>query len=377
MTVLIPPYDNPSEGGRTFAAGGVRIDSLAVNKEVPEESWRQAIEQPRLAWRAVERALELQPDVVHVFKPKAVSGLAQAIAWYRRRVAGGPALVLDTDDWEGNGGWNDYERYPWWQKLACDWQEQWGLTHADAITAASRTLQAQAWSRRVLPVRVRYLPNGLDPADYPGWQDADPTEARAMLGLGSRPVVLLYTRFFEFEPRRVLDVLRAARRGVPDMVLLVVGAGKFGQERQLAEMAQADGQEEAVRLAGWQEPARLPGLLKAADVALFPADDNLANRAKCSVKVLEMMWLGVPVVADRVGQYAEYVQDGVSGMLTEPGDPGTMAEAVGRVLEDRGLRARLVEAGRRRVVDDFDWTRLAVEAERAYEVALRGRGRWS
>ncbi len=268
-------------------------------------------------------------------------------------------------------GWNDYEQYPWWQKLACDWQERWGLTHADAITAASRTLQAQGWSRSVLPERVRYLPNGLDPAEYPGWQDADPSEVRAGLGLGSRPVALLYTRFFEFEPRRALDVLRATRVVVPDLVLLVVGAGKFGQERKLAEMAEAEGLAGAVRLMGWQEPERLPGLLRAADVALFPADDNLANRAKCSVKVLELMWLGVPVVADRVGQYAEYVQDGVSGFLSEPDDPGTMSAAVARVLASQELRSTLVAAARRRVTEEFNWPRLVLEAERAYELALR------
>ncbi|HEX2513840.1 MAG TPA: glycosyltransferase, partial [Chloroflexota bacterium] len=188
VTVLVPPYDNPAEGGQAFRLGDARVEALAVEPGLPEESPRQAIAQPRLALRLVRRAAALQPHAVHVFKPKAVSGLAQMLLWYGRRFHSfpgrslallhpfpsrslrsldwgggpearpgrgprvapvvplrsalrsatgprpGPALVLDTDDWEGFGGWNEYEAYPWWQKQLCDWQERWGLTHAGAVT---------------------------------------------------------------------------------------------------------------------------------------------------------------------------------------------------------------------------------------------------
>jgi glycosyltransferase involved in cell wall biosynthesis len=372
VTVLVPPYDNPLEAGETYTSGAAKVEALRVDAGVPEQSWRQAIAQPALARVVARRARALRPHLVHVFKPKAVSGLTQALLWYQRR-RGGPALVLDTDDWEGNGGWNEYERYPWWQRLICDWQERWGLEHADAITAASRTLQAQAWSHLVPPARVGYLPNGLDPDDYPGWLEADGQRMRAALGLADRPVVLLYTRFFEFSPERALGVLARLRADLPQAVLLVVGAGKFAQERRLAALADAQGLTDAVRLAGWQSLERLPGLLRAADVALFPADDNLANRAKCSVKVLETMWLGVPVVADRVGQYAEYVRDGASGLLSDPDAPESMASAALRLLRQPDLAQEFVGAARRRVTGEFSWARQVKRAEQVYTVALRTR----
>jgi glycosyltransferase involved in cell wall biosynthesis len=375
VTVLIPPYDNPTEGGRRYDVGAARVEALAVDAGLPEESPRQAIAQPRLAARLVRRALALRPDVVHVFKPKAVSGLAQGLLWYAGRAAAvlpgrAPAVVLDTDDWEGYGGWNEYESYPWWQKLVCDRQERWGLTHADALTVASRTLEAQAWSHRVPPGRVVYLPNGLSAADFPAWRGVDPGPARARLGLGADPVLLLYTRFFEFQPERALAVLAAVCARVPAARLLVAGAGKFGQEHRLAALAATRGLKDAVVLTGWQEPSALPAVIATADVALFPADDNLANRAKCSVKLLQCLWLGLPVVADRVGQLAEYVQDGVSGALSDPQDPESMAAAAVRLLQDPSLAARLGAAARRRAEESFDWDRLAPLAERAYRIAL-------
>lgn len=371
VTVLVPPYDNPDESGNQETLGGARIVSLRVNGAVPEQSARQAIEQPRLALELFRRARALSPDLVHVFKPKAVSGLAQVLFW-RQRPAGA-RLVLDTDDWEGNGGWNDYERYPWWQKLACDWQERWGLTHAHAFTVASRCLEHRLLSLGTEPRRVRYVPNGLEPADYPEWEEGDGARGRSRMELGDGPVVLLYTRFFEFDPERVWAAFRQVRRARPDARLLVVGAGKFGQERRLEKLAALDGAASAVCVAGWQPLAALPDLLLASDVALFPADDNLANRAKCSAKVLETMWLRRPVVADAVGQYAEFVRDGETGLLCDPTRPDMLASAILRLLDDRALASRLGEAGRARVLSEFAWDRLAGGVEQAYEAALSAR----
>jgi starch synthase len=48
------------------------------------------------------------------------------------------------------------------------------------------------------------------------------------------------------------------------------------------------------------------------------------------------MAVGTPVVATRVGGLAEVVDDGVTGLLVEPGEPGALAAAVLDVLERRG-----------------------------------------
>ena len=327
VTVLVPPYDNPAESGQQDTLGGARLVSLRVDSAVPEQSSRQAIEQPRLALDLYRRAHSLTPDVVHVFKPKAVSGLAQLLFWYVRG-GGGPRLVLDTDDWEGDGGWNEYERYPWWQKRAADWQERWGLRHAHAFTAASRCLERRLLDDGIPARRVHYVSNGLDPSDYPGWEEGDGARARARLGLGDAAIVLLYTRFFEFSPDRAWDAFRRIRAARPD-------------------------------------------------VALFPADDNLANRAKCSAKVLETLWLERAVVADRVGQYAEFLaaRDGSDecGILCDPAQPEQMAAAALRVLHDRALAARLGAAGRARVLGEYGWDRLAGGVAAAYAAALSAR----
>ena len=64
--------------------------------------------------------------------------------------------------------------------------------------------------------------------------------------------------------------------------------------------------------AGWVERSELPAYFGAAQVALYPYDDTLINRTKCSAKLVELMAAGVPVVASRVGQNGEYIQHGKS-----------------------------------------------------------------
>jgi glycosyltransferase involved in cell wall biosynthesis len=388
VTVLIPPYDNPTEGGRDRIDGAVRIRTLRVPTMRAETSPLQAVAQPLLAARIAREAWRLRPDVVHLSKPKAVSGLAHAILAGIRQVPGrtGPAIVVDTDDWEGEGGWNEYEAYPRWQRAAVNAQEWWGIGAADAVTVASRTLEAQAWARGQAPSRTWYLPNGLDDADYPEWWTPGVAEVpspdarasvRAHYRLGDAPVVLLYTRFFEFDPGRALATIRAIRHRVANATLLVVGAGKFGQERTLEKLAATSGDATAITLAGWQEPTALPGLLRGADVAVTLADDNLANRAKCSVKVVQLMRLGLPIVADAIGEHVGYlgatsdvVTPAPPGILVPAGNVGAMADSVVSLLRDPARRVEIGLAAATRAKDDFAWDTLALAAIAAHDAAI-------
>ena len=82
-------------------------------------------------------------------------------------------LVVDTDDWEGPGGWNTLGNYTPAQRLIFTWQERWGLTHADVVTVASQALQTITWSLGVIPDRVFYIPNGIvRRCFFPGEEEA-------------------------------------------------------------------------------------------------------------------------------------------------------------------------------------------------------------
>ena len=364
VLLLLPPWDQAADAGQEWLDGGVRVRNVILPPRVPL-AFHLA-----LTWRLVREVLRFRPDVVHCFKPKSYAGLTAWALWHLRR-AGRTAvrLVVDADDWEGAGGWNELAQYSGLQKRFFAWQESWGLRHCDALTVASRALETIAWSRGVPPGRVRYLPNGCWPEPERASERGD-DGLREKYGLGDAPVVLLYTRFFEYSISRALAIMQALVRQVPEARWLVVGKGFFGEEEELLAEARASGAAEWLVYAGWVRPDQLPDHFAVAQVAIYPFDDTLINRCKCAVKLIDLLAAGVPVVADAVGQNREYIQDGVSGRLVVPGDTVAFARRVAGLLRDPSAASRLGRAARQRVQGDFAWPALAQRLETAYRLAI-------
>ncbi|MEK6591727.1 MAG: glycosyltransferase, partial [Pseudomonadota bacterium] len=82
--------------------------------------------------------------------------------------------------------------------------------------------------------------------------------------------------------------------------------------------------------------------------------------------LMEAMGLGRPVVGTAVDGIAEIVEDGVSGLLVPPRDPGALAAAVLKLAGDPGLRERLGKAAALRVRERYGAARMAREHEAAY-----------
>jgi glycosyltransferase involved in cell wall biosynthesis len=346
VVIVAPPYTNPEDSGRTELVRGVRL----VNVALPAVG--RALSAPMLTWRMFRAALAEKPDLVHLFKPKGYGGLAAMLMIVLRRLGLRlPPLFVDTDDWEGRGGMNDLHAYSGAEKRLFILQEEWLSRRAAGVTAASRTLEELTRSLGLAPERILYLPNCVEEAP-PG----DGSRVRDKLGLGrDMPVVLLYTRFFEFSQDRLHRVLAEVYRRVPEVRFLVVGKGRHGEEAGLLSAARDMGFAAAVVTTGWVEPRDIPDYLAAADVAIYPLDDTLVNRAKCPAKLTEVMAAGVPVVADRVGQAGEYIRSGVSGILCDPEHGGEMAERVAELLGSPERRRLMGQAGREELLAHYRW----------------------
>ena len=70
--------------------------------------------------------------------------------------------------------------------------------------------------------------------------------------------------------------------------------------------------------------------------------------------LLESMAMGVPVVATSISAIPELVEDGKTGLLVPPGSPQQLANAILRLLTEQELRRKVIEAGRARVLQEFD-----------------------
>ena len=363
VMMVMPPWHTPEEAPRTWNDAGVALEYVALGPGL------SPLQHLGVTLRLVRCALAWEPDVVHCFKPKAYAGFAAWLLWRMRGLHMTKArLVVDADDWEGPGGWNDLQSYPHGLRKLFAWQERWGLGHSDAITVASRTLQSLVWSLGVSPTKAHYLPNGGG-NHSPG----DGSKVRDRLALGQAPVVLLYTRFFEYDPERVVAVFCQVLSEVPDARLLVVGEALFPKDGARFDRAVAKaGLGNNVARAGWVPQEELADFFAAADVAIYPFDDTLVNRAKCAVKLVDLLGAGVAVVADAVGQNAEYIAHEETGLLVPSGDVDAMAAQVVYLLRDKARRRALTSAAALRISQRYSWPVLARKALAAYRAAGAG-----
>ena len=389
VTMILPPWDNPEDAGKSYLDGGVQI----INAQLPRV--KGGFFFIALTATLVRLSLQQNPDVIHLFKPKAYAGLAHLLLHTLRKFGRhNVRLVVDEDDWER--AWNDIEPYTPAQKRLFAWQEPWGITHADAVTVASKNLQYYAETLGVAQKNIAYVPNGV--RAIKGSVDILPTfelwqsqlanivtqagvplmppvstrgrdfggKIRTELGLTGIPIVLLYTRFFEFQLDFLLAVIKDLHARMPLARWLIVGKGFFGEEETLAAMVQKAGLTDKVIFSGWVDMADLPHYFAAANVAVYPYDDTPVNRTKCSVKLLDLLSAGVPVVASKVGQNIEYIRHRQSGILVSPDNPTMMAQAVTAILSSSATQRLLGQDAARDVNHRFNWNTLAISVEKLY-----------
>lgn len=114
----------------------------------------------------------------------------------------------------------------------------------------------------------------------------------------------------------------------------------------------------------------VPTVLRALDLLLLPSWEEPFGRA-----VIEAMAMGTPVAATAVGGPAEIVRNGRDGLLLAPRDPESWAAALGPLVADPELRARMGESGRERAVAafgvDVHMARIAEVYEQVLPTATR------
>jgi glycosyltransferase involved in cell wall biosynthesis len=348
--VLVPPWDSPQDAGRAWEDGGVQVVNVALGGGVPAT-----------VARLIRGALDFQPDVVHIVKPRAHAGLAQwALRQARPALRRPCALVLDVDDWEQ--AWAEVNHYATPVARFLVWQEEWGIRHADAVTAASRWL-AERVQVYAPAAPVLYLPNGVDARLLEREPPPAPLEPPGP------PTVLYFTRFVEVSPAWLVDFTRALYAQMPGVRLVVAGESlrPEGDYDFRAACAALDGTaaHPPVWLGG-VAPESVPGLYAAATCAIYPAADVPLQQAKCSVRLATTLLHGVTVVASAVGEQAHYGAEGAARLVPPGASPTEFAAAVAGLLRDPDARAAMLIRARARLAAHYRWDDLAARLHGFY-----------
>jgi phosphatidyl-myo-inositol dimannoside synthase len=227
--------------------------------------------------------------------------------------------------------------------------------HTDVVTFISHYTRDRFASAFGPRAALEHLPPGVDTDRFEPNSVAR-AELRARYRLGGRPVIVCVSRLV---PRKGQDMLiralPAIRQRVAGAALVIVGGGPY--RTTLHRLAHQFGVAEHVVFTDGVPSDELPAHHAMADVFAMPCRTRGAGLdvEGLGIVYLEASASGVPVVAGRSGGAPESVLDGETGLVVDGWDVGAIAAAVGDVLADPDRGAQMGAAGRRWVVDNWQW----------------------
>jgi len=340
LTVYAPKWKGAPEYDRAAAAAGYRVVRHRTTLMLPE---------PTVALRMRNLIAEHDIDTVW-FGAAAPLALLGPVA----RSAGAKRVVASTHGHEV--GWSMLP-------VARNALRRIG-NDADVVTFVSHYTRNRFASAFGAQAALEYLPPGVD-VDRFSPDEVARALLRARYGLGQRPVVGCVSRLV---PRKGQDMLiralPAIRERIDDAALVIVGTGPYRQH--LEKLAARFGVTDHVVFTGGVPADELPAHHAMPDVFAMPCRTRGSGMdvEGFGIVFMEASASGVPVVAGDSGGAPETVIDGQTGLVVDGWDVGAIAAAVGDLLADPDRAAAMGAAGRRWVVENWQWrTKAARLAE--------------
>jgi glycosyltransferase involved in cell wall biosynthesis len=229
------------------------------------------------------------------------------------------------------------------------------LRHADLVVTVSDALRDDLLARGVEADRILVLPNGVDATRYHPTVDGEAVRRRH--GLRGRVVIGFIGTFGAWHGAPVLA--RALRRVLetrPEVRALLVGDGP---QRAACESALGPCAGRVV-FTGAVPQADGPAHLAAMDILVSPHVPNPDGTRffGSPTKLFEYMAMGRGIVASRLEQIGDVLEDGRTAILVPPGEAEPLADVLLRLVDEPALREALGAAARRRVVERHTWEAL-------------------
>jgi hypothetical protein len=313
-----------------------------------------------LEWSlSIRRALKLLQQSSHV---DVVESGEIGISWLSRQSKDGAPLVVRLHG----------ETYIFRKFMGAKMNEGERLTHAwelaslaraAAITAPS-LFQAQEIGHEIRqPTQaIKVIPNPIHPFLIKATQlETAPFEA-------GNSITVLYTG--RIEDRKGVAVLLQAVPLVladcPDAHFVLAGARHNSiDDAELDSLLGGRGVRAQVELLGHINREQVAEYYRQASVFVMPSYYETFG-----ISVIEAMAFGLPVVATSAGGLPEVVEDGVTGILVEPGDAPALAKALVELLRNPARRQQMGRAGRERVFANFTVDKVVNQTLEVYDSVI-------
>jgi glycosyltransferase involved in cell wall biosynthesis len=234
------------------------------------------------------------------------------------------------------------------------------LAACDRLIVHTRQGRQRLLGKGIPPERITVLPHGpllqVVPAPAP-----DPMQG-----------TLTFVLFGKIKPYKGTDTLIEAFAALPPALraqarLHIIGQSYIDLAPLHARIAQLGVGDRVDLHARFVAEHDIPAIFGAGTIATFPYREIEAS----GVLSLAIAF-GRPILASRLGAFAEQLEDGVHGCLVAPADRGALAAALARFIEDRAFGARAALHVRDLSGESADWHAIAHRTGAVYAEALSG-----
>src|SRR3984893_12808198 len=224
------------------------------------------------------------------------------------------------------------------------WITRWLINRMDAIIATSE-ISASFLKREAI-----VIPHGVDTDTYA--PPADRAAAFAESGLPGRYAVGCFGRVRAQKGSDVfVDAMCRLLPRYPDFTAVVVGAitpEQQGFANDLKRRIEAAGLKSRILMTGDLPIEEGPRWYQRLTIYAFPSRNE-----GFGLTLIEAMSAGAALVASRAGAAEVVVEDGVTGVLTPPGDVDALVAALEPLMRDPASATAMGERGRARVLEKF------------------------
>ena len=293
-------------------------------------------------WRLPGQLRALQPDVVH-FQWLPLPVVDRRLLQYCSRIAPLVFTMHDTAPFNGNPS----ARLQTVGYFDC-------IDRMDHVIVHTEEGRHRLHAMGVAPGHISVVPHGGKAC---GADMADD----AMEG------IITFTSFGKIQPYKGADILIEAFALLPEALraesrVRIIGK-PYMDLSPLRALAEARGVAASVSIEpGFVRDEDLPSVFAPGSVAVFPY--RVIDASGVLFQALEY---GRPVLASRIGAFAELLDDGTHGRLVAPEDPEQLAAAMAQFIEDRAFASGAARAVRLLSQTGGDWMDTAARTAQVYE----------
>jgi glycosyltransferase involved in cell wall biosynthesis len=296
--------------------------------------------------------------IVHTHNSKA--GFVGRLA---AKITGIPVIIHTVH------GFAFHDQEPVWRQLLFRNLEKFASHMCDKMIFISQPLVDWALREKIVLRRdkIAKVYSGIDLERFSPATEEEKNSVREKWNIRHDDAVIgIVSKLWEGKGHEILiRAFKEVKKDINRARLIIVGEGPL--DNMLHDLVDSLGLSDSVLFTGFQMD--VAAIISSFDVAVLPSYFEGMGRV-----LLEAMAMEKPVVASRVGGIPDLVKDNVNGLLITPGDVKGLADALKKLLNDKGLANIMGRDGRKGISDKFSADAMIRSISNIYIECLKRKG---